>query len=342
MSDKADDRRTTDESRLAVPLRCHKPAAVDPGARVTISKLEGGVDFSPSVAYPDLSEEDRNMNEDQLLHDLARRCVEAESHVPAHWQAFAAGTLPAAAEERLRAQARENEEIRDALTLFCPLGSDFQARMVAEMRARVKPRARLLAFPPTVRRQRWSQALAAMAALLVAALALPWLMPSQLMPSHDGTPVPSYSVKVRGVALERSGAATAEAEAIFAPGSAFQIDLTPAKEVDRAGVAFFVTRDGEWRKWPVPEEDLRLAPSGAVKVAGRMTGNLVLEPGPWTLVVAVGRRSNLPSSKQAQACFKAADGCSNDDGWQMLRVSLRVVDDGGKGGRRIHPDAHPG
>jgi len=276
------------------------------------------------------------MNEDRWLKDLAQRAAEREAGtgVAAHWQALAAGTLLAAEEERLRAQADESEEIRDGLELFRPLGSDFHARMVAEMRSHVGPKAtaappeqdkpaRVISFPRTPHRRRWPQALVTLAALVVAALGLPWLLPS-----GDGTPLPAYEIELRGIALVRSNETTSQ-PAIFAPKKSFEIVLTPRDTADeRVRVRFFVTRDGRWRIWPVPEDACQVMTSGAVRVKCPMTGDLVLEPGLWTLVAVVGRPSDLPSSEEARACFEDGEGCPDDGGWQMDSEVFRVADDG--------------
>lgn len=277
------------------------------------------------------------MNEESWLKDLARRAAEREAGagVAAPWQALAAGTLPAAEEECLLARAGEEEEIRDGLELFRPLGSDFHVRMVAEMRSRVGPRAtavppdedetaRVIAFPQPPHHGRWPRPLATVAALAVVALGLLWLLPS-----GDGTPLPVYEkIELQGILRERSMEAGPEV-AVLAPDQSFQIALRPRDAADeRVGVRFFVTRAGQWRDWPVPKEAVRVAPSGAVQVKSEMTGDLVLEPGLWTLIAVVGWLPALPSSEQARDCFEAGEGCPDGCGWRMVREVFRVADDG--------------
>ncbi len=287
------------------------------------------------------------MNEDQLLKDLARRAGEKETEsdatgVPAHWQALAAGTLAPAEEERLRARAAGSEEIRDGLELFRPLGNDFQARMVREMRDRVEPQAepqtkraplarviafpKTLAFPKTPRHRGWLQ-MAAAAAMAVAAVGLLWLRP----PS-PATPLPEYGeLKLEGVKFQRSGSQRSEPGTselpVLVPGLTFQIDWpTKSGEEVLVEVAFFVSGEAQaWRRWPV--KNVSIAPTGAVRVQGKMAGDLVLEPGPWTLVAVVGRPSALPSPEEAEARFAAGESGPDDGSWRCLSQPFLVKND---------------
>ncbi len=279
------------------------------------------------------------MSEDRTIIRLARRARErladGEARYPGTFDELAAGALEPAAAERLRAAGEDSREARVAYEVFRPMGADFQARMVDEIRglagSRVEsgatadrepagavsaPRPQVRPFPAARGRQGWP--LAAAAALAAVAFGL-WLVPRD-----GGAPLPRYELVVDGIARERSSS-EAPPVATLAAGSSFRVLLSPEVEIEievdgAIGARFFAVRDREWRRLDL---ELETAPTGALRFEGSMTGELVLEPGPWTLVAAVGRLRALPPEAEVRERHAAGEKAPAG-GWQLLEVPLRV------------------
>ncbi len=275
------------------------------------------------------------MSEDRGIARLARRsreqAADGEARYPGHWDQLASGTLEPAAAERLRAAGEDSEEARAAYEVFRPLGADFQARMVDRLQVLAESHAESADAagdapeaapvpPPAVSsllpaRARRGWPLAAAAALATVAFGLQWLVARD-----GGAPLPRFGLEVDGIAFERSRSETPPV-AVLAAGSSFAVLLSPEAEVEGAvGARFFAVRDGRWRRFDL---ELRPAPTGALRFAGKMAGELVLEPGRWMLVAAVGRPRTLPSEAEIRERHAAGDDAPTG-GWQLLEVPVKV------------------
>ncbi len=276
------------------------------------------------------------MSEDRITR-LARRArerlAEGRARYPGHWDELSSGALEPAAAQRLRPAGEDSEDDRAAYEVFRPLDADFQARMVDRLQgltgsgvqsgdaAEEEPEAGAEPVPrPTVRsfpagRWRHGSQLAIAATLAAMALGLYWFVPWD-----GGPPLPRFGLEVDGIAHLRSQGETPPA-AVLAAGSRFTVLLSPEDELQGTlDARFFAVRDGRWRRFDL---ELRAAPTGALRFEGPMQGALVLEPGPWTLVAAVGRLRALPPEAEIRKRHAAGD-YAPAGGWQLLEVSLRV------------------
>ncbi|HEX9670359.1 MAG TPA: hypothetical protein VGC93_12875 [Thermoanaerobaculia bacterium] len=251
------------------------------------------------------------MRDDELLRqlaDLARQEEEEENRLPLdpRWDALAAGTLPPAEAEALRAEAEASPEKRAAYEAFAPLGEEFRERMVATARAGLAPAApaKSAAAPrsspaprlPLDRRQRRLWLSGTAAAVVLAATVVLVL----LLPGLGSEPLPPYAARLAGGTQEWRGgetevpAAEAPAVPVFAPGNRLELLFRPERAVGgRLAVETFVSRDGGLVPWTAPVE---ISEHGAVRLEGVIGEEVRLPPGEATLVVAIGRAGSLPGA----------------------------------------------
>lgn len=243
------------------------------------------------------------MRDEELLRqlaDAARQEEEEESRLrlDPRWDALAAGTLPPAEAEALRAEAEASPEKRAAYEAFAPLAEEFRERMVATARAGLAPAAPLPRLAPRRaldRRRRRLWLSAAAAAVVSSATAV-----LVLLSGRGPEPLPRYAARLAGGTQEWRGGETeappAEAMAVpvFAPGNRLELLLRPEGTVGGGlAVATFVFRDGELEPWTAPVETSK---HGAVRIAGVIGEELRLPSGETTLVVAIARAGSLPGA----------------------------------------------
>jgi hypothetical protein len=101
--------------------------------------------------------------------------------------------------------------------------------------------------------------------------------------SHDGAR-PSWKASDKPIRL--------------VPGTRLDLTLRPETAVTGAvAVRAVLSRDGRVQRWDAPAE---IQPDGVVRiVAPRDTAFPGVAPGPWELIVAVGRHDDLPSTPEA-------------------------------------------
>ena len=279
------------------------------------------------------------MSDDELLQRLARiaREEEDDERLDPRWEALAAGTLPVEEAEALRREAEESMQTKTRHDAFSPLGPEFRSRVVAAIREQHGKRAGTVAAapepeaPPRVSdigaahprrphrrwpRRRWAAAGLAAAALLTFAL---W--------PHGQPPLPGYAAHLAGgvqtmraPADPRPAAGEAGEAVVFAPGNAFELVLTPAEPVrGRLTVATFVAPAGAAaRPITLPAE---VSLQGAVRIAGRVGGEVALPPGESDLLVAVGRAGRLPPPEELVERL-AAGARAEGRGWVAWRLPV--------------------
>ncbi len=261
-------------------------------------------------------------DDERLLKDLGRlereKRADDQAQVPAFAEELCEGTLPEDEEERLRKQAEDSRETQKALEIFQPLESDFQARMVRELRAEVGSR-RLFRFPQAIRRTGW-RFLAAAATLAAAVVGLWWWI-GPTAPDEIAV-MPAFRLRVLGITDQRSSGEDPGIP-VWAAASNFVITLKPETELfEPVDVRFFVVREGDWREWKV---EAQIAETGAVRVEERLEGELLLEPGTWTLVAAVGRPRALPSLAKIRQRFERGERTADDASWRWISTPVEVV-----------------
>ncbi len=270
------------------------------------------------------------MSEDKLLRELVRVAKDDrvakqdwnEAYHDARWDRLSAGTLTPEEDAALQALAEASEEARRAYEAFRPLDADFRARVVSAVEAQrangaavEKPPGKLLLF---VRRHAQVGSLLAAAASLAAVFGLLLLRgPGAELPA-----LPEYDLHLEGgVRTMRSEPPTGdENDSLFLPGNRFELVLRPRTAVSGpVTVRLFLERDGELHLWEVPAE---VSASGAVRVAGEIGREIVIEPGEWILWTLLGRPETLPEADQLRVHLGEPSPGGHD--WVLLRTTFRI------------------
>jgi hypothetical protein len=144
--------------------------------------------------------------------------------------------------------------------------------------------------------------------------------------TRPGPPLPVYVSELGGG--DRPERAETGAPPVYAPGSRFQLVLRPATAVEgEVAVRCVIARstDAAGRDWP-PCARAERDPSGALRVAGTVGGDVPFEPGEWTLWVIVTRAGPLGAlrsrSPGAAELRRMAPGAAlAGPGWSALRVA---------------------
>jgi hypothetical protein len=257
--------------------------------------------------------EDRGDKDDELLQGLVQMAQEVEAEdarFDERWDRLAGGELSDAEAAELA------EESAPAHELFQPLGSDFHDSVVKALRAQPgggaaapeEARAKVLPF-----RRRAPY----LGGLLAAAAALFFLL---LGRPGAPDPLPEYRVELLGGAREvRSGDESPPRGApLYLPGNQLEVVLRPqAATQGEVAVRCFLERDGDLRPWDVPVE---ISDRGAVRIAGEIGRELPLEPGRFTLHLAVGRPGDLPD----EAALREALATPESRSWRLSSAVFEV------------------
>ncbi|HYH45619.1 MAG TPA: hypothetical protein VEG34_08025 [Thermoanaerobaculia bacterium] len=262
------------------------------------------------------------------LTRAAREEQEAEeSRLDQRWDRLSAGELTAEEEAELRALAAGSEEGRAAYEAFRPLGPDFQARVVQELRALQaggaaaesaaavadeEPRNRVLPFwRRRPARLGWLSSAAAAAAAMIL-LFNPLARPPAL---------PLYGALETEGGIERMRGEPAPDTLLLAPGSSCKLTVRPDTDVQgKLAARGFLERGGELRRWDLPEPVI--TESGVVRIAGTVGREIDLGPGEWTLWLVVGRPGKLPDAEDLRPHL--GRGPVQTRNWIARSASVRV------------------
>lgn len=264
------------------------------------------------------------MNDDELLERLAEAAREEEraerERLDPRWDELAAGRLSNEEEAALRTEAEGSTGGREALAAFAPLGADFRARMVREVRAQLDSPApeRTAGRRRTRSRARWWGAAAALAAaaLLVA-----------IWPEGEPSPLPGYEFVLEGeVRPDRAPAEPGDERSwreprVFAAGNRFELVLRPDQAVEGEVEAGTYRQQGDaLLPWPLPVETTE---AGTVRIAGTVGREIELPAGETTLVVVLGRRGDLPAAEEVLSRLGAGGRSRARDWWAWRRTLAR-------------------
>jgi hypothetical protein len=107
------------------------------------------------------------------------------------------------------------------------------------------------------------------------------------------------------------------------PGGRFELELRPASPVTGAvGARAFLRRENVLRPWDPP---FTVARDGSVRIAGAVDALFAnVPPGPWEIVVAVGRPETLPTAPQDVLRKSHADVDADAAAWRLVRRGIRL------------------
>jgi hypothetical protein len=255
------------------------------------------------------------MNEDRLLHELARlERAEDETgrdRLDERWDRLAAGTLTAEEEAELRALAETSPEAREAYEAFRPLGAAFQARVVDALAAETRtPGSRVLLF----RRNSIRLGAGLAAAAAVAAALLIFLRGPSSQP-----PMPVYTAELTGgTKAFRGEEGPSKGPQVFVPGSLLTITASPEQNVKPVEARSFFVRGRELVSLKPEVADV----TGAVRLRGTLGTEIRLSPGDWRAWIVVGRPGGIPPMNELLKELRA--GRTRHRSWQAVSQDLRV------------------
>ncbi len=278
--------------------------------------VSSGTGTSPTMDDEPVIEPPRSDDED--LRALGQRVRERLRDRSEAWERVVQGEGDADAVMGERIEAGDDPLLAaHARAVFEPLDDGEQEALVAALLAAaaepVVDEAGGQSIEPAANdsgRARWMGLLAVAAAVLLGW----WLWPAAVAP---GSSLPGYGLETDGGLTElRIRPAAPPAELRYRADSEFAWELRPEHEVaGEVAARGFALADGATKTLPL-EGVTRVSPRGAVRVAGRIDA-LGLSPGPWTIVLVVGRPAQLPTVAPQQPP-------SGDAGWTMVRLSIVI------------------
>lgn len=201
---------------------------------------------------------------------MAERDTLGEGPPDGPWDQLVADRLSAEEEEALRAQAADDPAIALALEGFTPLGDDFQAKILAQVRPAPAP-------TPAPRRSAWWGLRWALPALAFGAALL------LLTPRAPG-PLPAYQAEYAGLDAQTRSAPAVESQ-VLSRDATLQITLRPAERAaGRAEARAWVVRPSSA---PAEISTAYANDGGALQLSLR--ADTMGPPGEAVVVVLVGR-----------------------------------------------------
>jgi hypothetical protein len=244
------------------------------------------------------------MKKSELLDELAK-LASMQAAQDALWdkrlEAYVQGKLSQEQLVELKEAAAADESLALALDCFCPLGADFQAKLVERLIVHPeisKQPAEVLDLKP-----KWffsPKALATAACLAAAAVVIlfffkgPWIQ-------EEYAPLPGYAMSLHGYIKQVRG--SEEIPKIDLPryriGSVMEIALRPATAAKGPVELTVYAEQGEDRQAiSLPfEQD----PQGAIRIRAKLGRDLSLPPGRWSLHLILhrpGQESDLNGGQQ--------------------------------------------
>lgn len=136
--------------------------------------------------------------------------------------------------------------------------------------------------------------------------------------------LPSYVLETKG-GLERSGASEVRGRHRYRRDTLFEWVLRPKVESpEQVGVRGFAFVEGSSAGLPLALAELvKIASSGTIQISGAIE-QLDLEPGLYTIALAVGRPAGLPT--RAAELSSEARAERDDDPWQVRRLEISIED----------------
>lgn len=209
-------------------------------------------------------------------------------------------------------------------------GAGFQAAVVDRIRQRIvapgaepAPRRSSEASGPRWRLSRPALALAA--SLLLAAVALAWILGG---PGGSAAPLPTYTLAAAGTLPERSSSPPPSSPPVAAvPGFRFELRLRPARSPAGPVALRVFAADGGGRllRWREAEGQAEVLASGVILLDGLQEEDWrPLEAGSWKLYLAVGRPGTLPSLEELRALL-GGGGAPDPARWQLLVQEFRLA-----------------
>lgn len=267
------------------------------------------------------------------------------------WEAVASGERTAEEVAAARAEAGDApDRIEQAMALFRPLDDDEEAALVdglLEARREAASSEEVLAAKVITLADRKAVApgdvpapghgspqrgafMWVLVAAAAAAVLLAWLLPSDRpAPDDPGraddaglvavAPLPEYRLELRGGLASMRGDTGPEPErTTYGPRSKFTWTMRPMAPVEGEIEARVLVHGAGAPRWLSPTAGrLEVDAGGSVRFSGQIA-SLGLAPGPWTVVVVVGRPSQLPREPQQALASDAGAG------WVAMRDQILV------------------
>lgn len=274
------------------------------------------------------------MNDDTLLTALAgeARKQKAADQLDPRWERYAEGTLSDGELTDLVASVTA-EEATALKAAFAPLGESFQQqiseriqtelaaidKLSTDVKQETESDSKVVNFEA---RNRKVFAPIAFAATVLLAFGL-WQFGSGQSGFSDAvqSSLPGYELSLLGGSTFRSGAPAELPE--FTGGDRLELRLVPATATQQPMEArlYAKTAAGFER---AEQAIISIAPSGAVRITGRLGTELELVQGSTSLLVVIGLEGSLPELGQLFETLEKKEVVVGSD-WQAWRVPVRVV-----------------
>ena len=265
------------------------------------------------------------MDDRELLAALSRVARDRKGREPddPRWDDLAAGRLGDDEERTLRQEAAATQEGEAALEAFAPLSEGFLDRLEErsfDLLGEPDDEEEESPGAEVVPLRRWHAApwLAAAGVSLAAAAGLLFVLrPPEL------SPLPGYEMPLPGGGvqdLRSAGVPSGDGMARYLPTSDIEVVAFPPQPVEGpvAARAFFV-RGGQVVAWDAAPE---VSQEGAVRFAATVSSLPVAAPGPWDVVVVLGRPETLAAAELKSAL---AAGEAVPAGLQVVRRPLVLL-----------------
>lgn len=271
------------------------------------------------------------------LGRLAREREAAQEQArPSEWEAVARGELSV---EQARARRAEvgDEDVERAAAYFRPFDADETASLVDKLLEQAPDNVVPLARPaeppakphdPGSSRFWWIPG--GMLVAAAAAIVMWWVWPpsEEIRKTEDPVrvatrdPLPSYVLETDGGLKELRGDGDGDEQGRhrYQRDTAFEWVLRPKVDVSEPVAVRGFAVVGDDAGLPINLDELAsVAESGAIRVAGTIAA-LKLEPGSYTIVLAVGRPDELPAD--VAQVLTGGDGAP----WMARRIEIVIED----------------
>jgi hypothetical protein len=130
--------------------------------------------------------------------------------------------------------------------------------------------------------------------------------------------LPTYELGSVAGARELRGEPADDRPLALSPSARVEIVARPATKLQGSvAIRVLFARGREVHRWNI---DAEISPDGAVRIARAATGPLPVAPGPWDLVVAIGRPDAMPDEDATLVSHPSDAGAV-----QVLRIAAIVL-----------------